>query len=66
MVRQGGGDQHQHRERGSGTAASAASYTAPWVRGQCCIVPMEAFFEPNRESGKHIRWKFSRRDHERQ
>jgi len=32
------------------------------ARGQRCIVPMDAFFEPNWETGKHIRWKFSRRD----
>lgn len=46
----------------SETAAADASYKAPWSRGQRCIVPMDAFFEPNWESGNHIRWKFSRRD----
>ena len=46
----------------SETVAAAASYKAPWARGQRCIVPMDAFFEPNWETGKHIRWKFSRRD----
>ena len=46
----------------SETVASAASYKAPWARSQRCIVPMEAFFEPNWESGRHVRWKFSRRD----
>ena len=44
------------------TVATTASYKAPWTRGQRCIVPMDAFFEPNWETGKHIRWKFSRRD----
>ena len=44
------------------TVATAASYKAPWARGQRCIVPMDAFFEPNWETGKHVRWKFSRRD----
>jgi putative SOS response-associated peptidase YedK len=44
------------------TVAAAASYKAPWARGQRCIVPMEAFFEPNWESGQHVRWKFSRSD----
>ena len=46
----------------SETVAAAASYKAPWARGQRCIVPMDAFFEPNWETGKHIRWKFSRHD----
>ena len=46
----------------SETVATAASYKAPWGRGQRCIVPMDAFFEPNWETGKHIRWKFSRHD----
>ena len=32
------------------------------ARGQRCIVPMDAFFEPNWETGKHIRGKFSRHD----
>jgi len=44
------------------TVAATASYKAPCARGLCCIVPMDAFFEPNWETGKHIRWKFSRRD----
>ena len=44
------------------TVNTAASYKAPWARAQRCIVPMEAFFEPNWESGQHVRWKFGRRD----
>ena len=48
----------------SETVASAASYKAPWARGQRCIVPMEAFFEPNWETEKHVRRKFTRRDGE--
>jgi len=32
------------------------------ARGQRCIVPMDAFFEPNWETGKHIRGKFSLHD----
>jgi len=35
------------------TVATTASYKAPWTRGQRCIVPMDAFFEPNWETGKH-------------
>jgi putative SOS response-associated peptidase YedK len=39
-----------------------ASYKLPWARGQRCLIPAEAFFEPNWESGRHVPWRFSRRD----
>ena len=39
-----------------------ASYEQPWSRGQRCIIPAGAFFEPNRESGKHVPWIFRRAD----
>lgn len=39
-----------------------ASYKLPWTRGQRCIIPAWAFFEPNWETGKHVPWRFSRRD----
>ena len=40
----------------------AEGLEAPWARGQRCIIPMDAFFESNWETGRHIRWKFGRRD----
>ena len=43
------------------TISTAPSYKTPWARGQRCIVPMDAFFEPNWETGRHIRWKFTHR-----
>ena len=39
-----------------------ASYKLPWARGQRCIIPAAAFFEPNWESGKHVPWCFKRAD----
>ena len=39
-----------------------ASYKLPWSRGQRCIIPAAVFFEPNWETGKHIRWQFERAD----
>ena len=39
-----------------------ASYKHPWARGQRCIIPATAFFEPNWETGKHIPWIFRRPD----
>jgi putative SOS response-associated peptidase YedK len=38
--------------------AQKASYKQPWARGQRCIIPALAFFEPNWESGKHMPWCF--------
>ncbi|WKB50544.1 SOS response-associated peptidase [Eleftheria terrae] len=39
-----------------------ASYRDAWKRGQRCIVPMEAFYEPNYETGEHVRWRMWRSD----
>ena len=39
-----------------------ASYKLPWSRGQRCIIPAAVFFEPNWETGKHVRWAFERPD----
>lgn len=42
--------------------AGKASYKLPWARGQRCIIPAMAFFEPNWQSGKHVPWCFRRTD----
>jgi putative SOS response-associated peptidase YedK len=39
-----------------------ASYKQPWSRGQRCVIPALAFFEPNWESGRHVPWIFRRAD----
>ena len=39
-----------------------ASYKHPWLRGQRCIVPASAFYEPCWETGRHVPWRFSRAD----
>lgn len=44
--------------------SAKASYKLPWARGQRCIIPALAFFEPNWETGKHIPWRFRRADGE--
>lgn len=44
--------------------SNKASYKHPWARGQRCIIPAVAFFEPNWETGKHIPWMFKRADGE--
>jgi putative SOS response-associated peptidase YedK len=42
--------------------AQKASYKHPWARGQRCIIPAVAFFEPNWETGKHVPWCFRQTD----
>jgi putative SOS response-associated peptidase YedK len=40
----------------SETVHALVSFKRAWERGQRCIVPAEAVFEPNWESGKAVRW----------
>ena len=40
----------------SETVAKLASFRQSWANGWRCIVPAEAFYEPNWESGKAERW----------
>ena len=42
--------------------SAKASYKLPWARGQRCIIPALAFYEPNWETGKHVPWRFRRSD----
>lgn len=41
----------------SETVAERPSFKHAWRRGQFCLVPMEAFYEPCWESGKAVRWR---------
>lgn len=41
----------------SETAAERPSFRHAWHRGQYCLVPMTAFYEPSWESGKAVRWR---------
>lgn len=38
------------------------SYRNAWKKRQFCIVPMDAFYEPNYETGKPVRWRIERED----
>ncbi|TFW19496.1 DUF159 family protein [Massilia arenosa] len=40
----------------SETVGQLRSYSGAWKKGQFCLVPMTAFYEPCYESGKAIRW----------
>lgn len=44
----------------SETVATLPSFRVPWRRGQRCIVPAEAVFEPCWETGKAVRWRIQR------
>lgn len=39
------------------TVSSKPMFRGAWSRRQFCLVPTEAFYEPNWESGKAIRWR---------
>lgn len=43
----------------SETVATLPSYRDAWRRGQRCIVPAEAIFEPNYETGCAVRWRIN-------
>ena len=44
------------------TVGEKRTYKKPWMNGQLSLVPMTAFYEPNYESGKPIRWRISMAD----
>ncbi|WP_322050567.1 SOS response-associated peptidase [Paraburkholderia bannensis] len=35
------------------------SFSGAWKRQQLCLVPCDAFYEPNYESGKAVRWRIN-------
>ncbi|MEX3930050.1 SOS response-associated peptidase [Paraburkholderia sp. BR10936] len=39
------------------TVGEKRSFSGAWKRQQLCLVPCEAFYEPNYESGKAVRWR---------
>lgn len=41
----------------SETVSTLRSYKSAWMKSQLCLVPMTAFYEPNWETGKHIRYR---------
>jgi putative SOS response-associated peptidase YedK len=43
----------------SETVATKRSFRDAWKKGQRCIIPAEAIYEPNYESGKAERWRIS-------
>lgn len=48
----------------SESVAEKPSFRHAWKSKQFCIIPVEAIFEPNYESGKAVRWMVRREDGE--
>ncbi len=46
----------------SETAATKPSFREAWKRGQRCIIPVDAFFEPDWRSGKAVATRIARAD----
>jgi putative SOS response-associated peptidase YedK len=46
----------------SETVAEKPSFRTAWKKRQFCIIPANAIFEPNYESGKPVRWRIERAD----
>lgn len=41
----------------SETVATLPSFKDAWARGQRCVIPAEAIYEPNWETGRAVRWR---------
>jgi len=48
----------------SETVATKPCYRTAWRQRQLAVIPVEAFYEPNYESGKAERWRIARDDGE--
>lgn len=46
----------------SETVAEKPSFRNAWRHRQFCVIPVQAFYEPNYESGKAVRWRIERED----
>ena len=46
----------------SETVGQLRSYASAWKSGQLALIPCEDFFEPNWETGKHVRWRIGMAD----
>ncbi|CAG9217868.1 Abasic site processing protein [Paraburkholderia tropica] len=41
------------------TVGEMRSFSGAWKRQQLCLVPCDAFYEPNYENGKAVRWRIN-------
>lgn len=44
------------------TVGEKRSFSGAWKKLQLCLIPCEAFYEPNYESGKAVRWRIGMAD----
>jgi len=52
---------HTYNAR-SETVTSKPSFRSAWAKGQFALVLVDAFFEPNYETGKAVRWRIEAAD----
>jgi putative SOS response-associated peptidase YedK len=60
-VREPGSARHTYNAR-SETVDSKPSFKAAWKARRFCLIPVQAIFEPNYESGRAERWRIERAD----
>ncbi len=48
----------------SETVAQKPMFRGAWSRAQFCLIPADAFYEPNWESGRAVRWRIEMADRE--
>lgn len=46
----------------SETVGEKPSFRNAWRNRQLCVIPVQAFYEPNYETGKAVRWRIERED----
>ncbi|WP_321943056.1 SOS response-associated peptidase [Paraburkholderia tropica] len=44
------------------TVGEKRSYSGAWKKQQLCLIPCEAFYEPDYETGKAVRWRIGMAD----
>ena len=49
-------------QRPDGTVFEKPSFRNAWKKRQFCVVPTDAFYKPNYETGKAVRWPIERVD----
>lgn len=48
----------------SETVAEKPAFRSAWKALQFCVIPVQAFYEPNYENGRTVRWRIERADRE--
>lgn len=57
-----GGERYMTNNARIESVATKPTFKLAWSRGQRCLIPADAFDEPNWESGRNVWWRFRRAD----